>query len=87
MCYLVEPFLRQMNEPPFETVSEVIDLVDQTLQVKVTHISISYSFSRHHNQGLVFLHSNGITLRSVPLIFAILFQQRSNCRDPQKYLG
>ena len=87
MCYLVEPFLRQMNEPPIETVSEVIDFVDQTLQVNLIHISTSNSFSHHHNQGLAFLHSNGITLRSVPLILATLYQQISNCRDPQKHLG
>lgn len=31
--YIVMPFLRLVDEPPFETVQEVIDLIDQVLEV------------------------------------------------------
>lgn len=33
ISYLVMPFLRLMNDPPFEHVEEVVDFVDQILEV------------------------------------------------------
>ena len=31
--YMVMPFLRPINDPPFETVRDVVDFVDQMLEV------------------------------------------------------
>ena len=33
ICYLVTPLLRNMDDPSFETVNNVIDFVDQTIEV------------------------------------------------------
>ena len=33
ICYLVTPLLRNMDNPSFETVNNVIDFVDQTIEV------------------------------------------------------
>ena len=33
ICYLVTPLLRNMDDPTFETVHNVIDFVDQTIEV------------------------------------------------------
>ena len=34
VSYIVMPFLRPANNPPFETVKEIIDYVDQILEVR-----------------------------------------------------
>ena len=33
ISYIVMPFLRLMEDPPFETISEIIDFADQILEV------------------------------------------------------
>ena len=33
ICYIVTPLLRNIDDPPFETVNNVIDFVDQTIEV------------------------------------------------------
>lgn len=35
ISYIVMPFLRPIDEPPFETVDNVIDFVDQILEVSL----------------------------------------------------
>jgi hypothetical protein len=35
ISYLVMPFLRLTDEPPFEVVEEVLDFVDQILEVRL----------------------------------------------------
>ena len=33
ICFIVTPLLRNIDDPPFETVNNVIDFVDQTIEV------------------------------------------------------
>ena len=33
ICYIVTPLLRNIDDPPLETVNNVIDFVDQTIEV------------------------------------------------------
>lgn len=35
-AYIVMPFLRLMDDPPFEYVNDVVDLTDQLLQVSIS---------------------------------------------------
>ena len=35
--YLVMPFLRLSDDPPFEVVEEVLDFADQILEVRLSH--------------------------------------------------
>ena len=37
ISYLVMPFLRLIDNPPFEVVEEVLDFVDQILEVRPSH--------------------------------------------------
>jgi hypothetical protein len=37
ISYLVMPFLRLTDNPPFEVVEEVLDFADQILQVRLGH--------------------------------------------------
>jgi len=37
ISYLVMPFLRLADDPPFEVVEEVFDFVDQILEVRLEH--------------------------------------------------
>ena len=37
ISYLVMPFLRLIDDPPFEVVEEVLDFVDQILEVRPGH--------------------------------------------------
>jgi hypothetical protein len=37
ISYLVMPFLRLIDNPPFEVVEEVLDFVDQILEVRPRH--------------------------------------------------
>jgi len=37
ISYLVMPFLRLIDNPPFEVVEEVLDFVDQILEVRLEH--------------------------------------------------
>ena len=45
VSYIVMPFLRPINDPPFESVKEIIDFVDQILEV-FSDVSISPVFSK-----------------------------------------
>lgn len=40
MYYIVMPFLRHVDDPPFETVADVVDFVDQILQVRCHDIGV-----------------------------------------------
>lgn len=40
MSYMVMPFLRNTNDPPFEMVYDVIDLVDQLLEVCQFYLTV-----------------------------------------------
>jgi hypothetical protein len=37
ISYLVMPFLRLTDDPPFEVVEEVLDFADQILEVRLEH--------------------------------------------------
>ena len=37
ISYLIMPFLRLSDDPPFEVVEEVLDFVDQILEVRPGH--------------------------------------------------
>ena len=37
VSYIVMPFLRPIDSPPFESVKEIIDFVDQILEVHLCH--------------------------------------------------
>lgn len=39
ISYIVMPFLRLSDNPPFETVCEVVDFVDQVLEVHLNSLS------------------------------------------------
>ena len=41
VSYLVMPFLRPADSPPFETVKEIIDYVDQILEVYPDHLKLA----------------------------------------------
>ena len=40
VSYIVMPFLRPADNPPFETVKEIIDYVDQILEVYMDHLRL-----------------------------------------------
>ena len=42
--YIVMPFLRPMDDPPFESVKEIIDFVDQILEVRPDRLEITIIF-------------------------------------------
>lgn len=39
ISYLVMPFLRLVDDPPFEYVHDVVDFVDQTMEVSFTRVT------------------------------------------------
>lgn len=43
LSYLVMPFLRYIDSPPFQQVNDVIDVVDQLLNVR-SMINVVYSY-------------------------------------------
>ena len=65
ISYLVMPFLRLTDNPPFEVVDEVLDFADQILEVRLGHESDEVVSSLMHCQGLVFMHSRGVAHRFV----------------------
>ena len=64
ISYLVMPFLRLTDDPPFDIVEDVLDFVDQILEVRPEHEYQSV-LSLTHSQGLVFMHSHGVAHRFV----------------------
>lgn len=61
ISYLVMPFLRTMNDPPFGTVNEIVECVDQLLDVcNCCNILVIELTSI---QGLVFIHEQGVAHR------------------------
>ncbi len=64
ISYLVMPFLRLSNDPPFETVEDIVDFINQMIEVcVVVHFSRT---SLMPSQGLVFIHEHGVAHRYVP---------------------
>jgi serine/threonine protein kinase len=62
ISYLVMPFLRLTDSPPFEVVEEVLDFADQILEVRSEH-ELKLCSLLTHGQGLVFMHSHGVAHR------------------------
>ena len=69
--YIVMPFLRPVNNPPFEFVKEIIDFVDQILEVYLHCLKLVGIF-KQNIQGLVFLHEKGVAHRYDPLAYSHL---------------
>lgn len=68
ISYLVMPFLRPVDEPPFFVVGETLDFADQLLEVStIVSASKFCPFDLIILQGLVFMHSKGIAHRYVYL--------------------
>jgi hypothetical protein len=63
--YLVMPFLRLTDNPPFEVVEEVLDFADQILEVRLGLWFDKVVSSLTYCQGLVFMHSRGVAHRFV----------------------
>lgn len=55
--FVVMPFLRCINNPPFDYVGEVCDFVDQILEVCPVRYFVALL---KYSQGLVYLHEHGI---------------------------
>lgn len=65
VAYLVMPFCRHVDNPPFDTVEEVLDFIDQISEVIILLVSRgAHLFTRQYSQGLAFMHEAGIAHRS-----------------------
>ena len=62
ITYLIMPFLRYIDKPPFETVEELLECGEQILEV-CRHVSGLPHTLIVEPQGLVFLHENGVAHR------------------------
>ncbi len=64
LSYIVMPFFRLVDEPPFYAVDEILDFADQILEVsfivsaRCPHVRTGFCL-----QGLVFMHSKGVAHR------------------------
>jgi hypothetical protein len=45
VSYMVMPFLRLTDKPPFEIVDDIVDLMDQLLEVRQHHPRVRFSES------------------------------------------
>lgn len=62
VSYMVMPFLRSVNTPPFKSVREIIKFADQILEVITDHF-VTFAPNFRHRQGLVFLHEKRVAHR------------------------
>lgn len=64
LAFFVMRLLRRFDEPPFEHVSDLVDLFKQLLEVPTPHItSLVHKLINSHFQGLVFMHSKNVAHR------------------------
>jgi len=77
VSYIVMPFLRPIDKPPFESVKEIIDFVDQILEVYSNRSNLSV-FSKKYIQGLVFLHEKGVAHRYGSILRAVFANSQTS---------
>jgi serine/threonine protein kinase len=64
ISYIVMPFLRLVDEPPFYAMDEILDFADQILEVSfIVSAEFPPVTTLFCLQGLVFMHSKGIAHR------------------------
>ena len=64
MSYIVMPFLRNIDNPPFEVVDDIIVFCDQILEVRACRITTKrLTAFILQLKGLAFLHERGIAHR------------------------
>lgn len=65
LVFFVMPLLRQFDLPPFEAVSEIVELFKQLLKVGAVTSSLILALrtDQHGIQALVFLHGIGVAHR------------------------
>ena len=61
---LVMPLLKRFNDPPFETVWEVVECIGQLFEVRVVRLSPTQVLSQIE-QGLQFMHDHNVAHRFV----------------------
>ncbi len=62
MSYIVMPFLRYVDSPPFRSIENILDCVDQLLEVR-SRMLVNSRVLISPPKGLVFLHDHGIAHR------------------------
>lgn len=63
---LVMPVLRPFDDPPFETVGEMLDFVQQTLEVQCVSLALGLCTDPSTFQGLAYMHKEGVVHLSAP---------------------
>ena len=64
ISYIVMPFLRLVDEPPFYAIEEILNFASQILEVlHLSRCPKSNLFDLEFLQGLVFMHSKGVAHR------------------------
>lgn len=64
ISYIVMPFLRAADEPPFYAIGEILNFAEQILEVRIfAQLSKFTQLNFDFLQGLVFIHSKGVAHR------------------------
>ena len=63
LAYIVMPFLRSIDSPPLEVISDVIDIVDQLLEVDFSTVDPITKTTDRLTQGLAYMHAHGVAHR------------------------
>ena len=63
ISYLVMPFLRRSDDPPFDRVNDIVELADQLMEVCILRAMNLKTLTYISRQGLVFMHVQGVAHR------------------------
>ena len=62
VSYIVMPFLRSIDDPPFETVEDIVHFADQAFEVRLHRLVNPFS-NLIIAQGLAYIHEHGVAHR------------------------
>ena len=68
ISYIVMPFLRHIDRPPFEGLGDIIRFVDHMLEVSPFQNRVRIRFADFKLKGLTFMHQHGVAHRYVDLV-------------------
>jgi serine/threonine protein kinase len=61
--FIVMPLLLPCDKPPFQTVGEVLDMLSQLIEVRLSLCGLRSAFADQSDQGLDFMHKQGVAHR------------------------